>query len=347
MHTGKTVCTRKNKGTTGRQGRLDPIDMDKVGLQAGECAIAYTCLLHQTVDLCLRKISVAPLFTFQNNDASSNSSAHVATGYNEGDESEVKREEDWFDNQQDAVPMVQASSKMLEVMANEVGLLIISILGLKAIYQRPVWQGPSDDPGSSSTPLGPGVEDINVAITQEGDGNTVTESDSELDSPIPPALAQPTWPTDTDLVYVAGTTKVILSNQGPLLRGIIQTAFENIRTSLLFEHAFPDSTVIGAMVMKAVFDAARNHIAPGGRYNSSASFVHQRLLSHDDYRAKICRLVRIITSCMTLLIIFPAMGTHRKFSIRSEGALRSNCSSRLLTHSIASNHHGNCPSATF
>ena len=102
-----------------------------------------------------------------------------------------------------------------------------------------------------------------------------------------------------DPLYVAGTTKVILSNQGPLLRGIIQAAFESIHTSLLFEHAFPDMTVIGAMVTKAVFDAARNHIAPGGQYNSLASLIHQRLLSHDDYWAKICHLVRSITSSMT------------------------------------------------
>ena len=159
----------------------------------------------------------------------------------------------------------------------------------------------------------------NVAITQVGNGGSTTDLDTDLDSDsvtsTMPAIAQATWPTDTDIVYVASTTKVILSNQGPLLHGIIQSAFKNIRSSLLFEHSFPDTTVVGAMVMKAVFDAARNHIASGGRYNSSVSFVHQCLLSHDDYWAKICCLVRIITSSLMLLIKLPATGTYCQYSI--------------------------------
>ena len=112
------------------------------------------------------------------------------------------------------------------------------------------------------------MDAINVAITQAGKGGPATDIDLDLDldsdSLVAPALPQPTWPRDTDLVYVAGTTKVILSNQGPLLHGIIQCAIDNIRASLLFEHSFPDITVVGAIVTKAVFDATRQYIAPGG-----------------------------------------------------------------------------------
>ena len=38
---------------------------------------------------------------------------------NQDDESEVEHEDDRFDGQQDDVPVAQASSKTLEVMANE------------------------------------------------------------------------------------------------------------------------------------------------------------------------------------------------------------------------------------
>ena len=138
--------------------------------------------------------------------------------------------------------------------------------------------------------------------------------------------------------------KVILSNQRPLLHSIIQSAFENIPSSLLFEHLFPDTTVVRAMVMKAVFDAAHNHIAPGGRYNSLASFVHQCLLLHDNYWAKICRLVCIITSSLMLLIKLPATGTYCQYSIWSEGALCYDHSSRVLIHWVTSQHYRYCTS---
>ena len=36
MHAERTVRMSKTKGVRGQQGQLDPIDMDKVGLQAGE-----------------------------------------------------------------------------------------------------------------------------------------------------------------------------------------------------------------------------------------------------------------------------------------------------------------------
>ena len=104
--------------------------MDKVGLQAGECLFAYTCLLHQTVDFVCEKFSVTPLFIHQN--------SHLLPTTrlpNEDEESEVELEEDWFGTQEDAVPAAQASSKTLEVMANEVGCLVVTdawILGLIA-----------------------------------------------------------------------------------------------------------------------------------------------------------------------------------------------------------------------
>ena len=141
------------------------------------------------------------------------------------------------------------------------------------------------------------------------------DTNSDLVTSIMPAIAQPTWPTDTDIVYIASTMKVILSNQGPQLHSIIQSAFKNIHSSLLFKHLFPDTTIVEAMVMKAVFDATYNHIAPPGQYNSLMLFIHQCLLSHVDYWAKICHLMHIVTSSLMLLIKLPAMGMYCQYLI--------------------------------
>ncbi|KAH9023985.1 hypothetical protein EDB84DRAFT_1564550 [Lactarius hengduanensis] len=45
---------------------------------------------------------------------------------------------------------------------------------------------------------------------------------------------------DTDLVFVEGTTKIMLTSQHPLIRAIVQDAIENLRASMLFHNAFPD-----------------------------------------------------------------------------------------------------------
>jgi hypothetical protein len=106
-------------------------------------------------------------------------------------------------------------------------------------------------------------------------------------------VPSPTWPIETDVIYVDGTNRIKLSVQSTLLRSIFHTAFENVRCSLVFEHAFPVAVVIPCILRKAVVAAAEAHRYANGRYNSSAACVHQRLLSDVDYEAKMIRLVSI------------------------------------------------------
>ena len=123
-------------------------------------------------------------------------------------------------------------------------------------------------------------------------------------------ITQPTWPTETDLVYVAGTNRVKLGLQSRLLQSIFHDVFDNVRGSLLFDHAFPDAVAIPTMVRGALVTAAEANMFSNGQYNPSAAAVHQRLLSHADYETKMIRLVSIITMSMTGLIVFPATRTH-------------------------------------
>jgi hypothetical protein len=87
--------------------------------------------------------------------------------------------------------------------------------------------------------------------------------------------AQPTWPTETDILFMAGTNNVKLS-------------------LLLFGYAFPDAIAIPKMVLRSIVGAAEANTFVNGCHNTLAAAVHQRLLSDDEYQAKMIRLVSII-----------------------------------------------------
>lgn len=106
-----------------------------------------------------------------------------------------------------------------------------------------------------------------------------------------PTVTHPTWPVETEIVYVAGTTKVKLSIQSRLLQEIFHKAFENVRSGLLFVDAFPKTDKVPGVVLRAVLQAAEDLTCVRGQYNASAACVHQRLLSDDDYQNKMIRLV--------------------------------------------------------
>jgi len=92
------------------------------------------------------------------------------------------------------------------------------------------------------------------------------------------------WPIDTDIIYVAGTTKVMLTVQRPVMRTVIQDAFENVHASLLFNCAFPDASVIPSTIRGALVAAAWSNVP-------RASNIHTRLLTDEEFLAKMSRLV--------------------------------------------------------
>jgi hypothetical protein len=129
------------------------------------------------------------------------------------------------------------------------------------------------------------------------DGSAVGNSSGATNTTIA-TVTQPTWPVETDIV-LSGTNKVKLSVQSHLLQGIFHGAFEIVRCDLIFEHAFPHAVAIPAVVRKALVRATEIHTTLDGHYNPSVACVHQRILSDDDYQAKMIHLVSGITSSMT------------------------------------------------
>ncbi|KAN0102384.1 hypothetical protein V8E52_010847 [Russula decolorans] len=221
---------------------------------------------------CSNNVSQRSLSSFRATLSSSPAThvpGHLNTDSDRDDISEVDAEDDWFGNPQDVQPGTSASSKVSKARNDE----------------RALWQEQDLNPGPTSSPLSAGEVTVVDDINRTQVGNSSAAKDTAT-------VTQPIWPTETDLVYVTGTNKVKLSLQSRLLQAIFKDAFENVRRDLLFEHAFPDAVAIPAVVRKALVSAAEANTFCDGRYNASAAAVHQRLLSHDDYQAKMIRLPR-------------------------------------------------------
>ena len=97
---------------------------------------------------------------------------------------------------------------------------------------------------------------------------------------------------DTDLVFPPGVTKLMLTSQQPLIRAVIQDAFENMRASLMFNNTFPDGILALTLAKESVIIAADN-LKPG------TAVVQHRLEADDEYLARMAQPVRV-SLCPTL-----------------------------------------------
>lgn len=100
------------------------------------------------------------------------------------------------------------------------------------------------------------------------------------------------WPADTDIQFVPGTNRALLTIQGVLLKSVLQDGFERLRASMLFEHAFPDIVLAYSFIRDALITAAE------GAGPATAS-IHQRMLKDETYLKKLSPLVRIILDDLT------------------------------------------------
>ena len=151
------------------------------------------------------------------------------------------------------------------------------------VLMSPVPTPPTLAPSTVSTPVStPVLADVDTSLDGSG-GGTANVSLTDLRDTM--------WPTDTDLIFTSGTNKLMLTNQLPLMRSVMQDAFENIRFSLLFNNAFPDAAaVLAACRVALVTAAARSQ-------NPRAMHIHDRLMTDGEYVSKMIRLVGCI-SCL-------------------------------------------------
>jgi hypothetical protein len=119
---------------------------------------------------------------------------------------------------------------------------------------------------------------LNVAVN-----TTALSETSQLEEDVKtqsPSL----WPADTEIKFIPGTDRVRLTMQGAPLRKVIQDAFENVRASILFEHAFPDVVLALSFIRDALITAA-------GHGGPTTISIYSRLMSDNEYLLKIVPLV--------------------------------------------------------
>ncbi|KAH9015332.1 hypothetical protein EDB85DRAFT_1898780 [Lactarius pseudohatsudake] len=199
-------------------------------------------------------------------------------------EDDIENEDDWLEDEQAANVARKVSAKTSEVTITERP----SWLGADVIPPRTT-QTPNrivldiDASGSAaSTPrfgtlseLGtPTVELSATATTSQTEATTTTTESSGA-----------TWPTDTNLLP-PGAKRLLLTNQDPLVRNVVQEAIENLRASLLFDHAFPTATMAFAFTKESLITAAE-------KYKPGAIHIQRRLQQDEQYLTKIVPLVRV------------------------------------------------------
>ena len=105
--------------------------------------------------------------------------------------------------------------------------------------------------------------------------NVVLDVVANVVHDVAPNSRQAAWPVKTDLIFVPGTTRVLLTQQSPIIHSIIQDAFENTRVYLMFSNAFPDAIIIPLITRDALVAAAKRC--------QSTSRIYQRLLNDEQY----------------------------------------------------------------
>ena len=69
------------------------------------------------------------------------------------------------------------------------------------------------------------------------------------------------------------------------MRSIFHDAFEHLRVSLLFIHAFPDPALTRSMISEALGVATQSHLPRAGT-------IRNQLELDGEYLSRMCRLVR-------------------------------------------------------
>jgi hypothetical protein len=120
------------------------------------------------------------------------------------------------------------------------------------------------------------------------------ENDGPVDHTPAPEQLQPMWSAETDLQFFPGTNKVMLTAQRPLMRTVIQNAFDLVQKCLLFDTAFPNPITALELTEDSLIEAASS--------KNGAEEIHSRLKNDASYMNQMSRLVSLILLIIRLLI---------------------------------------------
>jgi hypothetical protein len=151
-----------------------------------------------------------------------------------------------------------------------------------------------------------------MATPQEPEGSR--GSNAPVDVVVAPEPSELTWPSETELILVSGSNKIMLTVQRPIMRAVFQDTFERIRAAMVFGNAFPGVHGVIEMVTDNLIRAAES--------NDRATNIYNRLVLDGEYTTSMSRLVSLrILNTMMLLTSFPAPRMHPSFPWGGQGSL--------------------------
>ncbi|KAH9069672.1 hypothetical protein EDB83DRAFT_2314067 [Lactarius deliciosus] len=164
------------------------------------------------------------------------------------------------------------------------GLSVASLSGSTSVVQPTMQESAGLSvallPGSTSA-VQPTMQEsagLSVALLP-GSTLAVQPTMQESAGPVSP------WPADTDLVFGLGSKKVMLTLQFPLVRAVLQDAFEYMRAYLVLTDAFPDTTDAISFARDSLITAAESH-------QSDAAIICERLQHDAEYLAHLLPVPR-------------------------------------------------------
>ncbi|KAN0123161.1 hypothetical protein V8E52_003114 [Russula decolorans] len=135
-------------------------------------------------------------------------------------ETDIESENDWFTEPPPMEPAGRTSSKASEAM----------------LVERAIWESSPPDVGSVAANVASVTASDDVATSQED----IRGSDAPTDPVITSGSSEPSFPSETELLFVSGSNKIMLTVQRPLMRAVFQEAFERIRADMVFKNVFPN-----------------------------------------------------------------------------------------------------------
>ncbi|KAF8263320.1 hypothetical protein EI94DRAFT_1704075 [Lactarius quietus] len=202
------------------------------------------------------------------------------------DEAQFKEEDDWIDVQSAVEPSRIQTSKFPEALALEQPMWKVS--DLTAGLYKPPFHFPASDGTGPTISTAPSIPPITGPLSPPLPPSSPNTDDAvtlkPTSSPLP-STAQ------TDLRVVPGSTRIILTGQQPIVCMVIQEAIDNVRASLLFVDAFPDSNCALKYIQDGLITSAE-------RQCPAAADVLMRLQEDNEYMSAIVPLPRARISIM-------------------------------------------------
>ncbi|KAH9174429.1 hypothetical protein EDB89DRAFT_2149430 [Lactarius sanguifluus] len=235
----------------------------------------------------------------------------------------IETEEDWMGDEPVVKPTRGAPSKFADAVANERPLWQGLDYVAKSILADQIHQSSGahiSDPSGSASGSGQAVSQsvggtpvhvppptleltagLSVALLpvstsvvqptmQESAGLSVASLPGST-SAVQPTMQESAgpvspWPANTDLVFGLGSKKVMLTLQFPLVRTVLQDAFEYMRAYLVLTDAFPDTTDAISFARDSLITAAESH-------QSDAAIICERLQHDAEYLAHLLPVPRM------------------------------------------------------